>query len=52
MQGKVVIDLRTGEVWGFPTLDRVPYPVDWTKPTPPVSSPMYLGKFDFAKMRR
>jgi hypothetical protein len=52
MQGKVVIDLRTGDVWGFPTIDRVPYPVDWTKSTPPVSPPMYLGKFDFSKMRR
>ena len=52
MQGKVVIDLRTGDIWGFPTIDRVPYPVDWTKSTPPVSPPMYLGKFDFSKMRR
>ena len=52
MQGKVVIDLRTGDIWGFPTLSSAPYPVDLTKPVPPVSEPMYLGKFDFSKMRR
>ena len=50
--GKVVIDLRTGDIWGFPTLEGVPYPVDRTKHDPPVSEPMYLGKFDFSKMRR
>jgi hypothetical protein len=52
MQGKVVIDLRTGDIWGFPTLEGVPYPVARTKTTPPVSEPMYLGKFDLSKMRR
>ena len=50
MQGKVVIDMRNGNVWGFPTLSSAPYPVDTTKPQPPVSSPMYLGKFDFSKI--
>ncbi len=52
MQGKVVIDMRSGDIWGFPTLTRAPYPVDLTKPEPPVSEPMYLGKFDFSKMER
>jgi hypothetical protein len=50
VQGKVVIDLRTGDVWGFPTLSGAPYPVDATRSEPPVSSPMYLGRFDFSKM--
>jgi hypothetical protein len=50
LQGKVVIDLRNGDVWGFPTLSAAPYPVDPGKSKPPVSSPMYLGKFDFSKM--
>ena len=50
MQGKVVIDMRNGEIWGFPTLTSAPYPVDTTRPQPPVSEPMYLGKFDFSKM--
>ena len=26
--GKVVINRRTGEVWGFPTLAEQPYPVN------------------------
>ena len=48
LTGKVVIDLNTGKIWGFPTLTDLPYPVDITKETPPVSEPIYLGKFDFA----
>ena len=50
MQGRVVIDMRNGNVWGFPTLSSAPYPVDIMKPLPPVSEPMYLGKFDFSKI--
>jgi hypothetical protein len=50
MQGRVVIDMRNGNVWGFPTLSSAPYPVDTMKPIPPVSEPMYLGKFDFSKI--
>ena len=53
--GKVVINMTTGEVWGFPTHGAgAPYPIDvlnlndW----PPVSRPVYLGKFDFAAMKR
>jgi hypothetical protein len=51
VQGRVVIDMRNGNIWGFPTLTSAPYPVDLTKPEPPVSSPMYLGKFDFSKIK-
>ena len=50
--GKVVVDLNNGNVWGFPTLTTAPYPLDATKPTPPVSHPFYLGRYDFAAMRR
>lgn len=50
--GKVVVDLETGDIWGFPTQTTAPYPVDVTKSEPPVSRPMYLGKFDFAGMKR
>ena len=50
VQGKVAIDMRNGDVWGFPTLTEVPYPVDTTTTKPPVSPPMYLGRFDFAKI--
>jgi hypothetical protein len=50
VEGKVVIDMRNGNIWGFPTLSSVPYPVDVTRSEPPVSTPMYLGKFDFSKI--
>lgn len=50
-QGKVVVDLRNGEVWGFPTATSAPYPVVQTSNEPPISKPIYLGKFDFTAMR-
>ena len=50
VEGKVVVDLRNGDIWGFPTLSSTPYPIDTLRSTPPVSTPMYLGKFDFSKM--
>lgn len=50
--GKVVVNLTNGEIWGFPTSPDVPYPIDTVRPQPPTSEPMYLGKFDFAGMRR
>jgi len=50
--GKVVVDLQNGKIWGFPTLSQSPYPVDNIHTTPPVSHPVYLGKFDLAAMAR
>jgi hypothetical protein len=50
--GKVVVNLETGDIWGFPTGQKAPFPVDPTRDTPPVSSPMYLGRFDFSAMRK
>ncbi len=50
--GKVVIDMRSGDIWGFPTLADGPYPVDPTSPKPPKSHPMYLGKFVFSEATR
>jgi hypothetical protein len=52
MQGKVVIDLRSGDVWGFPTDTSAPYPVQITRKDPPVFKPVYLGKFDFTAMKK
>lgn len=52
MYGKVVIDMRSGDIWGFPTLTQGPYPVDTAKATPPKSYPMYLGKFMFSDAQR
>ncbi len=52
--GKVVINMSTGEVWGFPTLGAgAPYPIDALNMNgrTPVAKPVYLGKFDFAAIR-
>lgn len=47
MIGKIVIDMRNGDIWGFPTLSQSPYPIDAAQTKPPKSYPMYLGKFMF-----
>ena len=52
MYGKMMIDMRTGDVWGFPTLAESPYPIDATKSEPPRSRPMYLGKFVLSDAHR
>jgi len=46
--GKVVVDLRNGKVWGFPTLTQDPYPVDQINSGPPTSRPFLLAKYAFA----
>ena len=43
--GKVVVDLRTGKIWGFPTYGQQPYPVDVASSKPPTSKPIALGRF-------
>lgn len=51
--GKVVVDLRNGNIWGFPTLTQEPYPIDATGSTKaPMSRPFLLGRFDFAAMNK
>jgi hypothetical protein len=52
--GKVVINMSTGDVWGFPTQSGAPYPIDALNlnRATPVVKPVYLGKFDFTAMRR
>jgi len=52
MYGKMMIDMRTGDIWGFPTLVEGPYPVDTTRTEPPKSHPMYLGKFVLSEASR
>jgi hypothetical protein len=47
--GKVVVDMRNGDIWGFPTTVQGPYPIDNGKTVPPKSHPMYLGKFMFSE---
>jgi len=43
--GKVVVDLRTGKILGFPTYGQQPYPVDVASTKPPTSRPIVLGTF-------
>jgi hypothetical protein len=52
MYGKVMIDMKTGDIWGFPTLSQSPYPIDSAQVKPPKSYPMYLGKFMFEEAKR
>jgi hypothetical protein len=52
LYGKMIIDMRNGDIWGFPTLTTSPYPIDPSQTKPPKSSPMYLGKFMFNEATR
>jgi len=45
--GKVVVDLRTGKIWGFPTLSQLSYPTDPMNNKPTTSHPFALGRFAF-----
>jgi hypothetical protein len=46
--GKVVVDLRSGKIWGFPTNAPQSYPIAGMQNNkPPVSRPFELGKFAF-----
>ena len=49
MYGKVMTDMRNGDIWGFPTLAQSPYPINTLDTKPQMSSPMYLGKFMFSE---
>jgi len=46
--GKVVVDMRNGDIWGFPMkAQNTPYPVYGPGDTSKVSHPMYLGRMAF-----
>jgi hypothetical protein len=45
--GKVVVDLRSGKVWGFPTGTLDPYPSNPLDSKSTTSRPFALGKFAF-----
>ena len=45
--GKVVVDLSTGKIWGFPTNAPQSYPSAGMQNKPPTSRPFELGKFAF-----
>ncbi len=45
--GRVVVDMRTGKVWGFPTFSPDSYPVNGADTKPRTSHPFALGRFAF-----
>jgi hypothetical protein len=45
--GRVVVDMRTGKIWGFPTYGTDTYPVNGADSKPRTSQPFALGKFAF-----
>jgi len=45
--GKVMVDMRTGKIWGFPTNAPQSYPSNNLQNKPPISRPFELGKFAF-----
>ena len=47
--GKVVVDLRNGKVWGFPTMTQDPYPSNPISNTPPTSRPFLLARYAFGE---
>src|ERR1039458_10218804 len=47
--GKVAVDMRTGDIWGFPTTVQGPYPIDNAKTVSPKYYPLYLRKFMFSE---
>ena len=46
--GRMVVDLRNGKVWGFPTMTQDPYPTNAMSNTAPTSHPFLLAKFAFS----
>jgi hypothetical protein len=45
--GRVVIDMRNGKVWGFPTTSSDVYPTNAMNTKPQTSHPFLLGRFAF-----
>ena len=48
--GRMVVDLRTGKIWGFPTITTDPYPFNALNSKPQTSHPFELGSFAFEDM--
>jgi hypothetical protein len=45
--GRVVVDMRNGKIWGFPTYTPDTYPVNPVDTKPQVSHHFPLGRFAF-----
>jgi hypothetical protein len=43
--GKVMVDMRTGKIWGFPTNAPQSYPSNGLQNKPATSHPFELGRF-------
>jgi len=52
LYGRVVVDMRNGKVWGFPTNTPDTYPVNQMDSKPQISRPFYLGRFAFEDVDR
>ena len=50
--GRVVVDMRTGKIWGFPTNSADTYPSNGFDSKPQVSHPFQLGRFAFEDTAR
>ncbi len=50
LYGRMVVDLRTGKIWGFPTQTTDPYPFNALNSKPQTSHPFELGRFAFEDM--
>ena len=51
--GKIAVDMRNGDVWGFPMqAQNTPYPVYGPSDSPKVSHPLYLGRMAFSEATR
>jgi hypothetical protein len=50
--GRVMIDMRTGKVWGFPTGSTDTYPTNAMDSKPQVSHPFVLGRFAFEDIEK
>jgi hypothetical protein len=48
--GKVTVNLRTGNVWGFPTGGPDPYPMSLMDSKPQVSHAIPLGRFSIGEV--
>jgi hypothetical protein len=51
--GKIVVDMRNGDVWGFPVkAQNTPYPVFGPGDSSKVSHPMFLGRMAFEEVQQ
>ena len=50
--GRMVVDLRTGKIWGFPTITTDPYPFNALGGKPVTSRPFELDNFAFEDMEK